>query len=180
MSMYLLCSTNLSISTIIEAHRNRHYSPDSSVHRITVRRKKVLEDALLYFKKGIPQDKRLKVTFVGEPAIDDGGPLREFFHLLIPAIRRSSLLLSGSDNAKSPTDNIIIEFEKKTYFYVGQIFATSITPSPSFLSPAVVDYLLFGMDKVKATPDDVGDQSINNSLNKVLVSQHLVYAASIV
>ena len=96
-----------------EAHRNRHYSPDSSVHRITVRRKKVLEDALLYFKKGIPQDKQLKVTFVGEPAIDDGRPLREFFHLLIPVIRRSSLLLLGSDNAKSPTDNII-EFEKKT------------------------------------------------------------------
>ena len=27
--------------------------------------------------------KHLKVTFVGEPAVDAGGPLREYFHLLL-------------------------------------------------------------------------------------------------
>ena len=80
-------SSNTPISAIIQTHRKQYYSPPyDSFHRITVRRKKIFEDALLYFRKGIPQDKGLKVTFVGEPAVDDGGPLREFFHLLIPTI----------------------------------------------------------------------------------------------
>ena len=162
-----MCSTSTPISTIVEEHRKLYYSPSrDNVHRITVRQKKVLEDALFHFKKGIPQDKRLKVTFIGEPAVDDGGPLREFFRLLIPASR---LLFSGSDGINCPTDNIV-EYEKKTYLYVGQMFAASIVlggPSPSFLSPAVADYLLFGLEKIKATPEDVPDLLIKRSLNKV-------------
>ncbi len=76
------------------------------------------------FKKGIPENKRLKVTFVEESAVDDGGPLREFFHILIPALSRHSVLFAGTE-CKSPTDNII-EYEKKSYFYIGQMFAASM------------------------------------------------------
>ena len=37
----------------------------------------------------------LKVTFAGEPAVDDGGPLWEFFHLLTKNLSEENKLLCG-------------------------------------------------------------------------------------
>ena len=36
--------------------------------------------------------KHLKVTFIGEPAVDAGGPLREYFHLLLRELAENSSL----------------------------------------------------------------------------------------
>ena len=48
--------------------------------RINVRRKEVFNDYLTASQKQWFNNKRLfKITFVGEPAVDDGGPRREFF-----------------------------------------------------------------------------------------------------
>jgi hypothetical protein len=48
--------------------------------RISVRRKSVFKDYLETAKKPWFNGRRmLKVTFIGEPAVDDGGPRREFF-----------------------------------------------------------------------------------------------------
>lgn len=47
--------------------------------RINVRRKTLWDDFLRERKRRVKPEKMLKVVFVGEPAIDDGGPRREFF-----------------------------------------------------------------------------------------------------
>ncbi|XP_067017852.1 uncharacterized protein [Acropora muricata] len=48
--------------------------------RISVRRKSMFQDYTeARKKKWFNSRQTLKVTFIGEPAIDDGGPLREFF-----------------------------------------------------------------------------------------------------
>ena len=48
--------------------------------RISVRRKSMFQDYIeARKKKWFNSRQPLKVTFIGEPAIDDGGPLREFF-----------------------------------------------------------------------------------------------------
>lgn len=47
--------------------------------RVTVRRKMVWEDFKRSRYRYYEPDRRLKVTFAGEPAVDDGGPKREFF-----------------------------------------------------------------------------------------------------
>ncbi len=48
--------------------------------RINVRRKEVFNDYITVSQKPWFNNRRLlKVTFVGEPAVDDGGPCREFF-----------------------------------------------------------------------------------------------------
>ena len=48
--------------------------------RISIRRKSVFKDYLETAKKPWFNGRRmLKVTFIGEPAVDDGGPRREFF-----------------------------------------------------------------------------------------------------
>lgn len=48
--------------------------------RINVRRKEIFNDYMAVSQKPWFNNRRLlKVTFVGEPAVDDGGPRREFF-----------------------------------------------------------------------------------------------------
>ena len=48
--------------------------------RISIRRKSMFQDYIeARKKKWFNSAQTLKVTFIGEPAIDDGGPLREFF-----------------------------------------------------------------------------------------------------
>ena len=46
---------------------------------INVRRKTLWEDFTKERKKRVKPQQKLKVLFLGEPAIDDGGPRREFF-----------------------------------------------------------------------------------------------------
>lgn len=123
-------------------------------HRITVRRKRLWEDALRRFKEGLPFHKPLSVTFVGEPAIDQGGPLREFLRLLVACIASNNMLFTGDETARVPTHNII-QLQNKTYQHVGEMLAVTIVhggPAPAFFSPAVANYILYGQcDKVKAT-----------------------------
>ena len=65
-----------------------------AVQRIIVRRSNVWEDSLKQFTKlqGLSYNKNIKVTFVGEPAVDSGGPRREYFTLLIRAIATNNYL----------------------------------------------------------------------------------------
>ena len=65
-----------------------------------VRRRYLWEDALKRFKSGIDEKKHIKVTFVGEPAVDQGGPLREFFHLLLCAIGQNNSLFCGNEGSR--------------------------------------------------------------------------------
>ena len=92
-----------------------------------------------------------------EPAVDTGGPLREFFHLLLMSVAENSTLFCGPSNARTPNHNVL-ELQKMTFYYVGVFFALSIFhggPAPTFLSSAVADYILYGIKKVKAGPKDV-------------------------
>ena len=50
---------------------------DGPTTRIVVRRKHIWTDSLHAFKNGLDFDKHIKVTFIGEPAVDQG-----LFHLL--------------------------------------------------------------------------------------------------
>ena len=84
MFQLLFYSEGVTLSTLLRSHRfqNLPSNPNES-QRIIIRRKHVWEDALHQLKCGFDVHKHPKVTFVGEPAVDDGGPRREFFHLLI-------------------------------------------------------------------------------------------------
>ena len=99
-----------------------------------VRRKHVWEDALHHFKSGLPTTKHLRITFLGEPAVDAGGPLREFLQLLMSEIARNNTLFCGDETARVPNHNMV-ELSKKTYEYVGSMLAVSIVhggPAPYF------------------------------------------------
>jgi hypothetical protein len=84
---------------------------------------------------GIDISKHLRVTFIGEPAIDDGGPMREYMRLLLGSIISNNSLFCGHVNSRSLRHNVI-ELNKKTYFYVGQILSITLVhggPAPFFL-----------------------------------------------
>ena len=79
---------------------------DEDVQRIHVRRSHVFEDSVRQFSKDtFNVTKILKVRFVGESAVDDGGPRREFFQLL-NAIASKSGLFSGFPDHVVPLHNV--------------------------------------------------------------------------
>ena len=94
----------------------------------------------------------LKVTFAGEPAVNNGGPLREFFHLLIKNLSEENKLLCGPYDCRTPRKNIV-KFQKNSFFQLGKMIARSMSlvhggPAPHFFSPAVADFICYGMFKV--------------------------------
>lgn len=65
--------------------------------RIHVRRSHLVMDTMKAVSKAtFDVSKILKVVFVGEPCVDEGGPCREFFQLALKEIFAHSGLFSGS------------------------------------------------------------------------------------
>lgn len=91
-----------------------------AVQRIIVRRTNVWDDSLKQFGKGLSYNKTLKVTFIGEPAVDSGGPRREYFTLLIRAIVANNSLFEGDANQRVPRVNVAA-LVNRVYFQVGNI-----------------------------------------------------------
>ena len=144
--------------------------------RIIVQRKHVWDDTLHKLCNGFDTSKHLQVTFLGEPAIDDGGPMREFLRLLMGTLVGNNSLFCGDVNARLLRHNLI-ELNKKTFFHVGQVLALSLIhggPSPSFFAEPVADYIMHGLKKVKACVTDVQDDVIKQSLQKVSYNVHCV------
>ena len=73
----------------------QNYLLQNDYTRITVRRKYVLQDTFHKFRNGLDVSQHLRVVFVGEPAVDVGGPLREYFYLLMKALAQSDMIFSG-------------------------------------------------------------------------------------
>ena len=84
------------IKHIIQQHQGRVITSEDNedVQRLHIRRSHVFLDALRQFsKRSFDVSKMLQVRFVGEQAVDEGGPRREFFYLLTHEIFKSSFLL---------------------------------------------------------------------------------------
>ena len=108
----------MSLETLLEEHRSRVLLEEDNYHRITVRRRHVFQDAITAFRNGFQFNKHLAVTFLGEPAVDAGGPCREFFRLLIQEVFGSSFF-DGPEDARVPAHNLLA-LEKCTYLYIGE------------------------------------------------------------
>ena len=108
----------------------------------------------------------IRVSLVGEPAIDEGAPLREFLHLLMGSIATNNALFSGSEECRMLAANLA-ELGKNTYKHVGEMIAVSLIhggPAPAFFVPAVADYILHGIK--------VPDLEVRDKLKKV--SNHMI------
>lgn len=87
------CRSSDSLEDVIKFHRAKVLTDD--ICRITIRRDKIFEDALVAIRNNDWDKKQMRVTFAGEAAVDYGGPRREFFSLLLKSIERNTSLLDG-------------------------------------------------------------------------------------
>lgn len=137
--------------------------------RLIIRRKHLFADAFHKFRTGIDLNKHLSITFVGEAAVDTGGPLREFLRLLNLSMFRNNTLFCGTETSRVPTHNLV-ELEKRSYFFIGACIALSFIhggPPPRCFSSAVADYIVYGIQSVKVTPDDIPDNTMKDKVLKV-------------
>ena len=108
---------------------------------------------------------------VSEGAVDLGGPMREFFTLVLQYLHDSQLFC-GRDSCK------FISFQSKCladedYYSAGVITAMSIVhggPGPKFFSPVMFQALISDMSKVTVSIEDVYDCELQMSLQTLLDS----------
>ena len=109
------------------------------------------------------------VTFLGEPAVDDGCPRQEFFMLLMEALNSQEVLLSGE-----PTRRILKyntqALDHEVHHTIGKMIALSIIhggPAPTFFADPVTDYLFGEKRQFKASCEDIPDLDIQEKVKKV-------------
>ena len=108
--------------------------------RLKVRRQHVWEDTLHKLKCIQPEDlsKQIKIQFIGEPAVDQGGPSREFFSLINSAAQAK--LMSGTVFRHN-----VSSLQGKDFLFFGQLTALRLmhgSPGPKCFSKSAVDYIL--------------------------------------
>lgn len=163
-------SDDLSISTLIHSHRVQKLpiENDDNYQRIIIRRNHVFKDTLHHLKNHFNPHKYIRITFVNEPAVDNGGPLREFFNLLLKSISGNNLIFCGGCDCRCISHNMM-ELDQKTYYYVGMMIALSIIyggPAPNFFAPTLANYIAFGNASAPSYLD-IPDNSIKDRLIKV-------------
>ena len=140
--------------------------------RIHVRRSHLVMDTMKAFSKAtFDVSKILKVIFVGEPCVDEGGPRREFFQLALKEIFAHSGLFSGWPFNVLPLHNV--EAVASNRFYViGKLIATCLVQGgqpPACFAAAAAEYLTY--DEVKCDPslEDIPDSIVQQKLLQVYI-----------
>lgn len=96
--------------------------------------------------------------------------MREYLSILMSSIARSNFF-SGEESRRVPMQNVV-ELEKKTFFCIGRIFALSLahgSPSPNFLAPSVVDYVVHGKEPNQPSVEDIPLEHIRDKVTKVSI-----------
>ncbi len=138
--------------------------------RIHVRRSNLRSDTMRAFSRPtFNVSKLLKVIFVGEPSVDDGGPRREFFQLIMKEIFKYSGLFTGWPHNVVPVHNVEA-LEKNEFYVIGKIIATSLIHGgqpPVCFSTAIADYMVYDEIKSNFCIDDLHDYTVRNKLKMV-------------
>ena len=106
-----------------------------------------------------------------EGAIDWGGPMREFFTLVLQYIHDSQLLC-GPENSRFLSYNVKC-LEDNDYFVAGLMVAMSLVhggPAPHFLSP-IMFRALISDQPVTVSLQDVYDHELRSSLESLQESE---------
>lgn len=156
---------------IMQQHQMKVINQDpDEFQRINVRRSKLFADAFRAFARHtFDVSKMLRVVFIAEPPVDDGGPQREFYQLVIKAVFTSGLF-SGWPHNVVPLHNVEA-VTSNTYFIIGKMIATSLVqgePPPLCFAAAIADYLIY--DEIKSGPciDDIPNHTIRQKVQQVL------------
>ena len=88
------------IAMVLKEHFDSTITHDlDDVNRVTVRRKHIWRDAIRALSRPtFDPCRRVQVTFVGEEAVDGGGPSREFFALALQELAEDGSIFQGSQH----------------------------------------------------------------------------------
>lgn len=158
------------VKEILKQHAENVVSAgDEPYQRINIRRTNLFDDTLAQcHKASFSFEKPFSVRFIGEAAVDTGGPRRELFRLFLEEMKtRATRLFQRSPAGVLPNHNVTA---MNDYFITGCILSASIVlggPPPVCFTPAVADMLVYG--DVQRTPsvESISDPSITDRLNKV-------------
>ena len=73
------------------------YADERSAYRITVQCENIMDNTLIPLREGFDEKKHICVHFIGEPAVDQEGPRREY---LMNAVANCGSLLQGPPNRR--------------------------------------------------------------------------------
>ena len=128
-----------------------------------------MQDALKRFNRSsFDVSKLLHITFLGESAVDTGGPRREFFRLLLIELFSASNLFEGYPSAVTPTHNVLA-LSNGCYRTAGLMIATSIIqggPAPHCFATLVADILVYGKVQSDANMSEIINVEIREKMEK--------------
>lgn len=154
---------------VLQEHQKRVIT-GSDFQRINVRRSHLYQDAVRAFSRPtFNVSKLLKVVFVGEPSVDDGGPRREFYQLLMKEVFTLSGLFTGWPENVVPVHNVTAVASNK-FYVIGKMITACLVHGgqpPVCFSRAVAEYLVYNEIKCEASLDDIPDHVIRQKLTKV-------------
>jgi hypothetical protein len=108
--------------------------------------------------------KPFKVQFVGEPAVDYGGPSREFFSLINQHMHRS--MLCGTTFRHN-----VVSLQKEEFMKCGQLAAKGLlqgSAGPKCFGKTVTDYILYGnVQCLNPTLEEVSPGELKDSLERL-------------
>ena len=118
-----------SLATLLDEHFSLYYpvvfDPDQA-NRVTIRRNHIWKDAVRAMSRSSFDPSRcIRVTFVGEEAVDDGGPRREFFSLALQEMTADGTIFQGPQHSRFFMHNVQGLTSKK-FFYAGMLVAVSL------------------------------------------------------
>ena len=129
--------------------------------RVKVRRTAIWDDAKIKLNRFTYDhwSKSLRVQFVGESAVDEGGPRREFTALVHNMVMQSKLF-EGTPEGKYFSNNFSA-LKDEDYKLYGKFCVWTLLqgcPAPSFFAKPVVDYIIYGsLEKVEGAIEYIPD-----------------------
>jgi hypothetical protein len=112
----------------------------------------------------------IRVDFVGESAVDAGGPRREYFSILIGSVVRAGLL-HGMPGNYTFSHNIQ-KLENNEYHYLGGIVALSLLQGGSgplcFCKP-VAEYITYAKVLSHININTIPEYEIRSKLEQVII-----------
>ena len=101
---------------------------------------------------------------MSEAAVDEGGPRREYFRLVLGELANNNALFDGGFQRRILRQNLI-ELEGSSYLLAGCIMALSLIyggPPPHFLARAIAEYFL-GITRYTVSIEDVPEYCVHQN-----------------
>ena len=138
---------------------------------ISVRRQHVWKDSLCQFARpSFSIQKQVRVSFVGEEAVDAGGPRREYWRLLMKSISSLSQLFEGDVERKVLSHNYT-KLQERQFYHAGCMISSCVVhggPGFPFLAPGLYSYIAENSD-VLLTVEEVTDPQTRAFLSQVII-----------